>query len=166
MITAAQVRSSLLVTSSLLALGLALSPGRAAAQPPALGGDPDAGPQEQACAGKAVGDACSMPNDQPGTCAEGTCSRLDYSGGSPPKATEEPCIVCEPGLSPGNPPDSGADAGGGDDGGSADASARDSSKEPPETGSRCSIVDEGSTPLPMALVLFGLGVAGVRRRRA
>src|SRR5690606_22447581 len=120
-----------------LMLGLA-SP--VAAAPPSTGG---AGPEEEACVGRASGDACTLPNNQLGTCAAATCNRLDYSGGSPPKAIEEACVVCKPG---GAQPHDDRPMLGGDDG--ADSNPPDSNpasnetkpsetKEPPKSESRC-----------------------------
>lgn len=112
-----------------------------AAPPPTTGGG--AGPEQEACAGRAVGDACTLPNRALGTCGQGVCNRLDYSQGSPPKAIEEPCIVCQPSEGHGNgpalgtagtPPDETAS-----DDGAAASSSSGATKEPPKSESRCQI---------------------------
>lgn len=157
-----------------LAAALALAPISAGAQPPTLGGGGEAGPAEQACAGKSVDDPCSLPNGQAGVCGEGTCSRLDYSGGSPPKATEEPCVICKQGASPGTPPKLGGDGGEGGqagadraapDNGNSRASGGSAGKEPPESGSRCTISDDAGRDLGLLTLFAGLAVVGLRRRR-
>lgn len=152
-----------------LALGLALgSSVAAAAPPPTLGGGGGAGPEEEACAGRSIGDGCTLPNRQLGTCGEGTCSRLDYSGGSPPKAVEEPCVVCKAGGGHGGPPalgTGGPPAGeDGEDGPGSSSGGASKGKEPPESSSRCSAesTDDIDPVGGLALVLL-LGL-GLRRR--
>jgi hypothetical protein len=150
---------------------LAISNVAVAAPPPTTGGG-GSGPEQEACAGRAVGDACTLPNRALGTCGQGTCNRLDYSQGSPPKAIEEPCIVCRPaeghGIGPslgtgGAPPDEPATAS--DDGTAASGSSSGPSKEPPQSESRCQIA---STRDPVGLVglaaLLLLACVPARRR--
>ncbi len=48
----------------------------------------------EACSGKKEGAKCTM-FDQPGTCAQSTCSKLDYSQGTPPKPKKYDCVVCQ-----------------------------------------------------------------------
>jgi hypothetical protein len=165
--------------SSLLAACLMLGlPGlAAAATPPAVGG---AGPEEEACSGRAAGDACTLPNRALGTCKASTCNRLDYSGGSPPKSIEQACVVCQPGgghdgppeaLGSGGAPDDAGEGGNADDPGDAsEPAAASSGKEPPQSSSRCSVdPDGGALGMLGALGLIGLyglrGVALRRRRR-
>lgn len=118
---------------------LAISNEAQAAPPPTTGGG--GGPEQEACAGRSVGDACTLPNRALGTCGQGTCNRLDYSQGSPPKAIEEPCIVCQPSQGHGNGPALGTggapppDESASDDGGAASGPT----KEPPKSESRCQI---------------------------
>ena len=138
--------------------------GPAAAAPPASGG---AGPEQEACAGRASGDACTLPNNQLGTCAPATCNRLDYSGGSPPKAIEEPCIVCKSaGAQPHDgPPMLGGDAGAsaGEDDGEPSSNGSAEIKEPPESKSRCRL--DPSAPNPAGLALLAGLLLFTRRRR-
>jgi hypothetical protein len=139
-----------------------------AAPPPTTGGG--AGPEQEACSGRAVGDACTLPNRALGTCGQATCNRLDYSGGSPPKAIEEACVVCQASQGHGNGPalgtggappnesaDDGADA--------APSSSGQGTKEPPQSESRCRI-DSTREPVGWAGLAALLLLAGVRCRRA
>jgi MYXO-CTERM domain-containing protein len=138
-----------------------------AAPPPTTGGG--AGPEQEACSGRAVGDACTLPNRALGTCGQGTCNRLDYSGGSPPKAIEEACVVCQASQGHGNGPALGTGGAppneSADDGADAAPSSGGPTKEPPPAESRCQI---GSTREPVGLAGLAalLLLAGVRRRRA
>jgi len=140
--------------------------GPAAAAPPAGG----AGPEEEACTGLASGDACALPNNQPGTCAPATCSRLDYSGGSPPKATEEACIVCKGGQA--GPPMLGGDGGGSGEAPASEAGADNNAsssaddKEPPASSSRCRVEDRTPSLAGLALLAGLLLIARPRRARA
>ena len=157
-----------------LLLGLLVWASPVAAAPPASGG---AGPEEEACVGRASGDACSLPNNNPGICAAATCNRLDYSGGSPPKAIEEACIVCKhPQAGPpmlggdggsGEPASSGAGAEAGADGEpSSGGAAASEDKQPPETSSRCQINDRSPSPAGLALLAGLLLIVRPRRSRA
>jgi MYXO-CTERM domain-containing protein len=160
--------ASISLLGSSLGLLLCLSVGGpAAAAPPASGG---AGPEQEACAGRASGDACTLPNNQLGTCAPATCNRLDYSGGSPPKAIEEPCIVCKSaGAQPHDGPpmlggDGGASPGEGEgDGEPSSSGSVAETKEPPESSSRCRL--DPSAPNPAGLALLAGLLLFARRRR-
>ena len=142
----------------------------AVAAPPPMTGGGGSGPEQEACAGRSVGDACTLPNRALGTCGQGTCNRLDYSQGSPPKAIEEPCVVCKPSQghdkgpalgTGGAPPDESAS----DDGGAASGSSSGPTKEPPKSESRCQIA-ETREPGGFAglAVLLLLACIPVRRR--
>jgi len=76
-----------------LALALALpllatlslvSPARADVPPPNLKG----------CEMKKAADACMNDEDKPGTCVSQTCTKLDYSMGTPPTSVDYDCILC------------------------------------------------------------------------
>ena len=152
--------------SSLLCAGfLLLAPSVVVAAPPPTLGGGSSGPEQEACNGRAIGDACTLPNRQLGTCGQGTCNRLDYSQGSPPRAIEEPCVVCQansgheqhPTLgSGGAPPDeSGASTGAG--------SGADDDKQPPESSSRCRVTDDLGDPALLGLASLLL-LSFARRR--
>ncbi|PRQ08240.1 hypothetical protein [Enhygromyxa salina] len=159
----------------LLAACLTLGVSSVAAAAPPSSNAGGAGPEEEACSGRSVGDACSLPNRQLGTCKAGTCNRLDYSGGSPPKAIEAACVVCEAGAghaghdgppslgSGGAPPDSGADAGA-DNGDASESTPAGTGKQPPQSASRCRVVSEGGGPGTLGLLGL-LGLLGVAFRR-
>jgi hypothetical protein len=150
---------------------LAVSNVAVAAPPPTTGGG-GSGPEQEACTGRAVGDACTLPNRALGTCGQGTCNRLDYSQGSPPKAIEESCVVCRPsqghGIGPslgtgGTPPDESAATS--DDGAPASSSSSGPTKEPPVSESRCQI-DATREPIGFAgLAALLLLVCGPACRR-
>lgn len=48
------------------------------------------------CSSRKAGDACETDDKKSGTCRDSTCSRLDYSQGTPPKSVEAACLKCEP----------------------------------------------------------------------
>lgn len=83
-------RIALLVPGLALALGSSLLLSRSARAdiPP---------PELEACGGKAKGDACQGPGGA-GTCQAGTCSRLDYSKGTPPSSVDYDCVKCMAGA--------------------------------------------------------------------
>jgi len=70
----------------LLTLALFASSARADVPPPNTTG----------CSTKKAGDACDTDDSKKGACKEATCSRLDYSQGTPPRSIEVPCLKCEP----------------------------------------------------------------------
>ena len=51
-------------------------------------------PEQDACTGKAAGNACE-DGGKSGTCVNATCTRLDYSRGTPPRSIEVPCVTCD-----------------------------------------------------------------------
>lgn len=53
-------------------------------------------PGIEECGGKAVGTPCvtSNPPGTAGVCQNTTCTRLDYSQGTPPRSVTEPCVRC------------------------------------------------------------------------
>jgi hypothetical protein len=149
-------------------LGLALvftAPRDAAAQ------SPDSGPDEAACQGKQSGDACTLVNGTAGACGPATCSRLDYSQGSPPKATEEPCTACMAGAASHDPPPLGETS---ETSGASSTAAEPSSgggevkpseDVPPQSSSRCSVTDRSGPNDLGWLCLLVLPVVSRRRTR-
>ncbi len=102
------------------------------------------------CLSKAEGDACQL-DDKAGKCVKSTCSRNDYSGGTPPKRVDTECLLCTPG--------------------SADAPVAEpvpARIEPPakaETKSGCASGDAPGSAWLLASVVLGLGCVGLGRRR-
>jgi hypothetical protein len=141
---------------ALLGLALVFAPRDAAAQPPA------AGPDEAACEGKASGDACTLINGQAGACGPGTCARLDYSQGSPPKSIEEPCTVCKVGAPPLGTSETSTTSG------PAGTTASDDTAkdDPPKTTSRCSVTERSGVGDLGLVASLAVLLLGVRRRRA
>lgn len=61
-------------------------------------------PNLAGCNGKSAGAACDRDDGTKGTCATGTCSRNDYSGGIPPKSVSYECLLCDEKVAPTSPP--------------------------------------------------------------
>jgi uncharacterized protein (TIGR03382 family) len=70
-------------------LGLALL-----LHPPALADVPP--PDTEGCDAKAEADPCRTDAGVDGACRKSTCSRLDYSKGTPPGSVSYECMVCTP----------------------------------------------------------------------
>lgn len=56
--------------------------------------------ENRVCEGKKAGDACSTASLAKGRCVADTCSRLDYSKGSPPDTVSYACQRCAPASDP------------------------------------------------------------------
>lgn len=85
----------LLAASILVACMAFGGPARADEAPP---------PSYYSCSGKAVGAVCEA-DEGPGTCVASTCSRLDYSQGTPPRTIQSDCLKCRKGsAAPAAPP--------------------------------------------------------------
>jgi hypothetical protein len=57
-------------------------------------------PDVSDCQSKAAGDGCKTDGNQAGACQKQTCSRLDYSDGSPPSSVQYDCLKCVAGVTP------------------------------------------------------------------
>ena len=66
---------------------------RADVAPPNLGG----------CQDKKAGDACKTDDGKDGYCKTSTCSRNDYSQGTPPRSVDYECLLCTEGAPPTQP---------------------------------------------------------------
>jgi len=78
--------------SSLVALGaLTLAPAVRADVAP---------PNSSQCATKSAGDACTTDDGKSGTCVKSTCSKLDYSDGTPPFPRSYDCLLCNASTAP------------------------------------------------------------------
>ena len=101
-------------------------------------------PREDACRGKSESDACKADGGDDGHCAKSTCSKNDYSEGTPPKSVEYDCLLCKPGAPPeATPaPDVKSD--------SKPVSTSESDK--PKNKSGCAV---GASPVSMASVAGG-----------
>jgi hypothetical protein len=107
-------------------------------------------PDTSGCNMKVAGDTCQKDDMSAGTCMTKTCSKLDYSDGSPPGTIDYECLVC---TSSG-------------DGGSAGASASSSSSggnTPGESG--CSVRNGGMAGALSAWVLGAAVLIWSRRTR-
>lgn len=51
-------------------------------------------PNSSGCMGKAAGDACQKDDMSAGSCESQTCTKLDYSMGTPPTTVEYACVLC------------------------------------------------------------------------
>lgn len=154
--------SACIARFALLALALVFASRDAAAQPPA------AGPDEAACEGKASGDACTLINGQAGACGPGTCARLDYSQGSPPKSIEEPCTVCKVGAPPLGSSETSTTSGPAESTAAPEAkpASSEGDDDPPKSTSRCSVTDRSPASDLGVASLLALALIGWRRRRA
>ncbi len=56
--------------------------------------------ENMVCNGKKAGDACSTASVAKGRCVADTCSRLDYSQGTPPDTVSYECQRCTPASDP------------------------------------------------------------------
>lgn len=56
--------------------------------------------ENMVCSGKKAGDACSTASVAKGRCVADTCSRLDYSKGTPPDTVSYECQRCTPASDP------------------------------------------------------------------
>lgn len=72
-------------------------------------------PDTSGCNTKAAGDACQKDDMSAGTCAAQTCTKLDYSMGTPPKSVEYACLVCTSSASSGGSSSGTSSSGGGSD---------------------------------------------------
>lgn len=58
----------------------------------------DVPPDDSAgCVSKAAGAACQKDDMSNGTCTSATCTKLDYSMGTPPTSVEYACLLCKSG---------------------------------------------------------------------
>ncbi len=62
----------------------------------------------EGCEGKVAGDACTDDAEKRGACVKSTCSKLDYSNGTPPSSVDYECLLCDDAAAP----DSGCSHGG------------------------------------------------------
>ncbi|MCG3172709.1 MAG: hypothetical protein GMKNLPBB_00864 [Myxococcota bacterium] len=125
-------------------------------------------PDESACQGKKAGDSCEGGK----SCASATCSRLDYSDGSPPTTKEYACLLCKDPASasdaaaPDNAPaqDVGVKV---DASITIDASTGDAGAAKGDSGCGCDLGVRRSGWLSLGSLLTGLALAmGLIRRRA
>ncbi len=47
------------------------------------------------CDEKIAGDACKDDAGKSGACVKSTCSKLDYSNGTPPTSVDYECLLCD-----------------------------------------------------------------------
>lgn len=105
-------------------------------------------PGQEACQGKAEGDACSAAGTS-GTCQPGECCKNDYSQGTPPKSVCGPCLLCK--------------QGGGVDQGDAGPSSGGTTTSSDAGG--CSAAAAGMPPWTLPGLLLGAGALLWLRRR-
>lgn len=108
-------------------------------------------PDATACDTRKLGDACTTSAGEPGVCATSTCSRLDYSHGTPPGTTEYPCTLCTAGRA-GAAADAGATTGSG-------------TAIPAPHNSRCSLEAAGAPSEGLLFLAVAVVLPLLRRRR-
>ncbi|WAS94890.1 MYXO-CTERM sorting domain-containing protein [Nannocystis punicea] len=104
-------------------------------------------PSFASCQGASQGEACQLDAGGSGRCAPATCSKLDYSQGSPPRSVEYDCLRCA------------AQAAAGDAKVSGSTPATSAESQPPAVKQGCN-VDPTAGMLGVLVAL-----AGLRRRR-
>ena len=52
------------------------------------------------CSQKVAGDSCQTDQGEKGGCVKKTCSKLDYSNGTPPTSVDYDCLICDPAAAP------------------------------------------------------------------
>jgi len=70
-------------------------------------------PNTAQCSSLKEGDACKDDNSKDGACTKSTCSKLDYSHGTPPTSVDYACLVCTAGASTTTSSSSSSSSGGG-----------------------------------------------------
>jgi hypothetical protein len=101
-------------------------------------------PRTEGCEGKSAGDNCKQFSGGDGACVQSTCSKLDYSHGSPPTGSiSYACLMCLP------PPDAGH------------ATATSSAKDPPAAGSSHGCRSDVGGPMLEPLTALGGGLVVV-----
>lgn len=100
-------------------------------------------PDIDGCQGKKSGDVCKRDDGSSATCKAQTCSKLDYSQGTPPTSVTYDCVLCNGDAAP------------------AATTA---------TGKNCATASLGATPATGAATILGLAglatLAFALRRRA
>ncbi len=109
------------------------------------------------CDGKKIGQACDVGGGI-GHCVRESCSRLDYSNGTPPSMVSYDCMRCEPGAAP--EPTSPKVKAPAENGAKAKTDEKAPTPEPAAKGA-CSIGGSSSGAWLALLVLLAM----VRRRR-
>ncbi|MBT9555928.1 MAG: hypothetical protein IV100_07865 [Myxococcales bacterium] len=99
-------------------------------------------PDIQGCQSKKPGDVCTRDDGSSATCKATTCSKLDYSQGTPPSSVTYDCVLCNGDAAP---------------------------PATTATGKNCATSPLGATPVSGGAAIFGLaGLAaltfGLRRR--
>jgi hypothetical protein len=81
-------------------------------------------PNSTECDTKKPGDACTDDSGKAGACTSSTCTKLDYSHGTPPTTVSYPCTLCVAGgtADSGSGGDAGSTSGGSSSGGKSGCS--------------------------------------------
>jgi hypothetical protein len=112
-------------------------------------------PNSTECTSLQPGDACMTDSSQPGICTSSTCSKLDYSDGSPPGTVTYACVLCDP-----------TDGGSGSSSGSGTGSGSSSSGSgSTPSGGGCSLVGTGALPGGSSWAWLGASLALLMLRR-
>ena len=106
-------------------------------------------PNVAQCNGKTAGDTCTTDDSKPGACASSTCSKLDYSDGTPPGTTTYPCLICTAGTAPS----------------STTTSTSSGSTTPTQGGSGCSLAVAARVAGAGGLAVIVPAIALLARRR-
>lgn len=58
----------------------------------------------EGCEGRAAGASCKTDAGKSGACVDTTCSKLDYSNGTPPSSVNYDCRLCDASAKPAEEP--------------------------------------------------------------
>lgn len=116
--------------------------------------------ENMVCADKKVGDACELSGAR-GACVSDSCSRLDYSNGTPPETVSYECLRCQPGVAAKGP----APAEEAPPAAEAVAAGAPAPAEPTATGKSGCNVAGSAEAAPLLLIALVGGLARRRRHR-
>lgn len=126
-------------------------------------------PDADACDGKSAGDPCQINGVEDGLCTTSTCSKLDYTDGTPPKSVEYECLRCEPAESEpstNSGTTSGTESGDTTTGDETTPTDGSTNSKPSEESSGCSVSTHARPMTTVSFLAGALLFGGLLRRRS